>query len=610
MQQSALEIPSRALIREQGAQLVERPTNDSPDLPGLDLSLNRLYYHSDAKRPNLRVGVMVDGPRIQLFMRKVLEDIRQCDFADLVCVIQNCEQAPAPAHRLPAPLRAARTLLDSNRRRVLAYQTYLRLLDRRYVKQPDPRSLYDCTDLFDGVRRIDVSPIRTRFVHRFTPDAVEALKALDLDVVLRFGFRIIRGEVLNIARHGVWSFHHGDSERYRGGPALLWELMESSPLSGAVLQKLDDALDAGPVLCRAVLASCPRLSVSVNRFNVYWSTQHFVIRKLYELHRFGLEHIAERTLPHWEYLGKRAIYRTPANLDMVRWLAPAVARTAVRKLTARDQVMHWRIALRRTTTPLWRQPKAGEGFSWIESPPRQFWADPFLFQNGSDTWMFFEDFNYVEKHGVIACGKVEEGGLKEVRTVLKQTCHLSYPYVFRHQGAVWMIPESAQARQIQLYRARNFPDDWVLERTLLDLRAVDSTPFEFQGRWWMFVTPMIVESHASITLLFEAPEPWGPWTLHPASPVCSDERWSRCAGQIIRDGHRLLRPSQNCTVGYGYSICFNEVKVLNARQYEEERGAQLLPDALSVVAGVHTFSRAGDWEAIDGRAGRPRSRVM
>jgi len=53
------------------------------------------------------------------------------------------------------------------------------------------------------------------------PD-LQAIRARDLDFVLRFAFGIIRGPVLESARYGVWSFHHGDPEKYRGGPYCFW----------------------------------------------------------------------------------------------------------------------------------------------------------------------------------------------------------------------------------------------------------------------------------------------------------------------------------------------------------------------------------------------------
>ena len=37
--------------------------------------------------------------------------------------------------------------------------------------------------------------------------------------MLRVGFNIIRGEILNVPKYGVWSFHHDDEVKYRGGPA-------------------------------------------------------------------------------------------------------------------------------------------------------------------------------------------------------------------------------------------------------------------------------------------------------------------------------------------------------------------------------------------------------
>jgi len=570
---------------------------------GPDFSLNRLYYFSDAARPKLRIGVMINHSRpLQLFMRKVLEDVRNCSFANLECVIANCEPPPRRQNDEPLPLRAASAVLDEERRHRLLYLAYLRFLNRRWRGALDPCAPADCTDLFEGVRRIEVVPVRKRFVHRFPADAIEEIRALDLDVILRFGFNIVRGDVLAAARYGVWSFHHGDSERYRGGPALLWELMEHNPLSGAVLQRLDDSLDAGAILCRGVLATTLRPYVAANRYNVYWSTQHFVIRKLFELHRYGPEHLERLTRPCGAYEGKRAIYRTPTNVEMARWLVPTIVRSTAGKLRGRDRIWHWRIGIRRSTQPLYHSPEsASAGFSWIDSPQGRFWADPFLMEDSGATWIFFEDYSYTERRGVIACGRVENGRVQDVRTVLERAHHLSFPQVFRHDGEIWMVPESEQVRQVHLYRAVKFPDEWVLDRTLLQLRVVDSVLFPHEGRWWMFASPLVVTGHAPFTLLFVAPQPWGPWSLHPAGCISGDVRGARCAGAVIRDGERLIRPSQECAGGYGHSVCFNEMHLGDAT-YEEKPCAQLMPEALRCIAGVHTYNRAGEWEVVDGRA--------
>src|SRR6202007_2537062 len=129
-------------------------------------------------------------------------------------------------------------------------------------------------------------PLGKKFVHRFPDDALEIIRSKDLDVLIRFGFNILHGDILQAARFGVWSYHHGDNEFYRGGPPHFWELYESAPLSGVVLQVLSEELDAGLVLCKSLFATQKTLSVSKNRYAPYWGSTDLVIRKLNELHRF------------------------------------------------------------------------------------------------------------------------------------------------------------------------------------------------------------------------------------------------------------------------------------------------------------------------------------
>ena len=165
-----------------------------------------------------------------------------------------------------------------------------------------------------------------------------------------------------------------------------------------------------------------------------------------------------------------------------------------------------------------------------------------------------------------------------MRTVLNRPEHLSFPHVFEHGGEVWMVPESEQAGAVNLYRAARFPDQWVFERTLLDIRAVDAVPFMHRNRWHMFVSPVVVEGQVPFTLLFTAPQLLGPWTLHPAGCISGDVRFARGAGAVIRDGQRLIRVSQECAEGYGHSICFSEIELAEA-SYQEKPYAQLLPGA-------------------------------
>ena len=106
-----------------------------------------------------------------------------------------------------------------------------------------------------GIGSIEVEPMGKKFIHKFPPDALEKIRAKELDVILRFGFNILSGEILTVARYGVWSYPHGDNDFYRGGPPHFGELVEKSPLSGVILQVLTEELNSGLVLCKSLFST-------------------------------------------------------------------------------------------------------------------------------------------------------------------------------------------------------------------------------------------------------------------------------------------------------------------------------------------------------------------
>lgn len=89
------------------------------------------------------------------------------------------------------------------------------------------------------------------FSHRLSSSGRALLLALRPDAVFNLHTGILRGDVLTLPPLGVWSFHHGDPQRYRGSPPGFWEIYDGAPETGAVLQKLEERLDDGVVLREA-----------------------------------------------------------------------------------------------------------------------------------------------------------------------------------------------------------------------------------------------------------------------------------------------------------------------------------------------------------------------
>jgi hypothetical protein len=268
-----------------------------------------------------------------------------------------------------------------------------------------------------------------------------------------------------------------------------------------------------------------------------------------------------------------------------------------------DRPLRWRIAIRRSRTPLHedRSGSALQSFRWIDSPPDRHWADPTIFERGGQTWLFFEEMVHPSRVGHICCGRLTaDGNLVESRPVLQQPHHLSFPQIIAADGAVFMLPESAQGGGVDLYRAVRFPDEWVLEKRLLDFRCVDSSIFHAAGSWWMTTSPQVVPGNDAITWLLHADQLTGPWKFHPGGIVASDVRLARGAGAVFDAVGRLIRPSQDCSVSYGYALNLNEIVSLDGPRYRELTICRLSPGWLPGLKGVHSYSRVGEWEAIDG----------
>src|SRR5262249_13428675 len=198
----------------------------------------------------------------------------------------------------------------------------------------------------------------------------------------------------------------------------------------------------------------------------------------------------------------------PSNVDMIRWLVPVIIKRAGERLGPRSR-QHWRLATRiGHPRPLDGQgPVDMSGFRVHESPKGHFYADPFVVEYQGKNWLFFEDFLYVRRKGVLACAELlPDGSLSAARVVLERPYHLSYPCVFEADGALYMIPESLDNGAVDLYRCASFPDRWELVTEIMRAATVDSTIFKRDGHYWLWTSPCEPHANAKQLCLFLAPD--------------------------------------------------------------------------------------------------------
>ena len=284
-----------------------------------------------------------------------------------------------------------------------------------------------------------------------------------------------------------------------------------------------------------------------------------------------------------------------------------------RRIVSRLERESWSIRLRRAGAGM---PHGGEGEVALIPPADRFYADPFLIEADGRHHLLFEEYAYGEGRGVISATTLDPSGrLGELRPVLEAPHHLSYPFAFERGGELFMVPESAAAGTVDLYRATQAPDRWQREATLLEgIAAYDPTLLEHDGRFWLWVATVPRGGvDADELRLYSAPDLPGPYEPHPLNPLLSDVRCARPAGAVLRLGDELLRPAQDGSAGYGGRIRWRRIERLDREGYGEADVGALEPPAGAGLAGLHTFNRLGGWEAWDllerrRRWPRPRAR--
>ncbi len=230
------------------------------------------------------------------------------------------------------------------------------------------------------------------------------------------------------------------------------------------------------------------------------------------------------------------------------------------------------------------------------------WADPFGVPGCKDE-IYCEEFDFKRNTGRIVKlklnGYVVPDRPQDVDFGLPG--HLSYPYLFRHAGALYCVAESGQSRRCVLSR-QDECGCWTQVVVLLDdAEVADPTIFRHGGYFWLAYTDGSLGAFDNLCLCY-ASDLLGPWHVHPQNPVKFDHCSSRSAGSVIKDGDQLLRVAQVCKSRYGQAVSVNRILHCTPEFYREEVIRIVSPgrDKLN-PHGLHTMSEWGDRILVDGK---------
>ena len=314
------------------------------------------------------------------------------------------------------------------------------IIENKLVKvSPDAFVKKSIDKLCNDATIIKVVPEQTKFIDRICSDDIEKIKRYDIDVFIRLGFRILKGDILKIAKSGVWSYHHGDNDVNRGRPPGIWEFLEKWDTTGMILQILTEDLDDGKILYKSHSATNIN-SWKKNKNGYYWKGVSLIPRKLKELHMLGNEVFFQKVYQDNKELKFyfNRLYKYPKRAELIWKLVQRYLSIAKKKIVNLFYFDQWIL--------LYKFNKKGGPsktiyqFKKIIPPKDKFWADPFVVKEDGEYYIFFEEYLYKTKKGHLSVLKIDKkGNYTEPKIILNKDYHLSYPFVFKDRGSFYMI---------------------------------------------------------------------------------------------------------------------------------------------------------------------------
>ena len=534
----------------------------------------------------LKIGLLVDDLSVEAWMYRGLEKILNNDYAEVTLIINNT----TPYH--------------DKESQYLLYRSLRKLDNKLFKTNPDAEIKKNIKTLLPSATILQVTPTQERYHDRLASKDIETIKEHQLDVLVRCGFRILKGEILTTAKYGVWSYHFGDQHESRGmADGGFWESIHKAPQTGVTLQVLDENLDGGQILTQS-WALTQQISPKKNITFLKWLASPFLARTLKRLHDLGEEKFFKEVSDKHNSLQfyDAPQYKKPNNMETIvpfaKYLYKFTKRLAMKRFF--DEEWFVMINLNPNTA------KSLPHYKKVISPLGILWADPFVVEkeDGDGYYLFVEEMSYKENVGHLSVLDLDtQGNVTKNTTILNTGSHLSYPNIFQEDGAWWMIPESGASRKISLYKATNFPYEWELHMHLVeDVKSADTTLHYHDNKWWLFTN--IDEEEGSLLynelFLYSADDfRTQEWTPHPQNPIVSDVKSSRPAGKIFIEDGKIIRPAQNSSTRYGYGLSFNEIITLNEHTYKEKEIGKIHPNWDKKIGGTHTYNRVGKLTVID-----------
>jgi methionyl-tRNA formyltransferase len=535
----------------------------------------------------MKIGIILDSTKVSWYQNDLVEWIDKNPKLNLeVLLIQNIK----------------------SRKKLLFNDKFLKILDRiffkiiniiekkliykKYSKYKKHFLKYDLKKF--NINEVNLDSQRSKDGKNFTfgNEDISKIKKLNLDIIIRGGSGILKGEILKSSKFGIISFHHGDNLINRGSPSGFWEVYEKNSKTGFTIQILTEQLDAGKVLKRGNFRT--EQFYCLNDIILKERSNHYMKEALIEISGKNELPISMVNYPYYNKM-----YQYPNFIESSNYLTSRIYDKIKNYILDKISYKVWHVGFQQKEV----KKITFYNSKLLKNPKNSFLADPFIIESKNINYLFVEEYNFKDKKGVIALYTIDKNNSERIGIALEENFHLSFPYIFEFENNYYMTPETNEVNEIRIYKSEKFPLKWKYEMTIMkSIKASDSMIFNFNNYWWLITTFSNTGHNADSELqIFYSDE--GPltnnWISFKKNPVFIDPEIGRNGG-IFFDNKRLYRVAQSFGFNaYGKKINIREIVKLDPDNFLEKEYCSIEANFLKNLIGIHHLHSNSNYTVFD-----------
>src|SRR4051794_5605371 len=139
----------------------------------------------ERKREKLKIGILINSYFIPSWQLKIINEIKSSSYSEIALIIINNTSA----------IYASPDFSNITcKKRKIIYNVHLKLDELILGRNTDYSRILDSKTLLKDVASIIVTPIEHGFTDQLNKKDILEIKAVNLDIILKFGFKALSGD--------------------------------------------------------------------------------------------------------------------------------------------------------------------------------------------------------------------------------------------------------------------------------------------------------------------------------------------------------------------------------------------------------------------------------